>query len=53
MMMMSAIIRRPSRDACAAAFGALVTHEAYTDKAVIPTKGDRPTVGFGSLRRGM
>lgn len=32
----------------AAAFGALVTHEAYTDKAVIPTKGDRPTVGFGS-----
>ena len=26
----------------------LVSSEGYTDKAVIPTKGDRPTVGFGS-----
>lgn len=34
----------------AAAFIALVTHEGYTDKAVIPTKGDVPTVGFGSTR---
>lgn len=32
----------------AAAFVALVAHEGYTDKAVIPVKGDRPTVGFGS-----
>ncbi len=26
----------------------LVAHESYTDKAIIPTQGDRPTVGFGS-----
>lgn len=26
----------------------IVTHEGYTERAVIPTKGDRPTVGFGS-----
>ncbi len=26
----------------------LVSHEGYTDKAVIPIPGDRPTVGFGS-----
>lgn len=32
----------------AAALVGLVTHEAYTDRAVIPTKNDRPTVGFGS-----
>jgi GH24 family phage-related lysozyme (muramidase) len=32
----------------AAAFVGLVTHESYTDRAVIPTKNDRPTVGFGS-----
>lgn len=32
----------------AAAFGGLVVNESYTDKAVIPTKNDRPTVGFGS-----
>lgn len=32
----------------AAALFALVTEEGYTDKAVIPTKGDRPTLGFGS-----
>jgi lysozyme len=35
----------------AAAFIALVGSEGYTDKAVIPTKGDRPTVGFGSTFR--
>jgi lysozyme len=35
----------------AAAFVALVAHEGYTDKAVIPVKGDRPTVGFGSTFR--
>ena len=32
----------------AAALFALVMEEGYTDKAVIPTKGDRPTIGFGS-----
>ena len=26
----------------------LVAHEGYTDKAVVPTQGDRPTLGFGS-----
>ena len=26
----------------------LVVHESYTDKATVPTQGDRPTVGFGS-----
>lgn len=30
---------------------ALATHEGYTDKAVIPVKGDVPTVGFGSTQR--
>lgn len=28
----------------------LVTREGYTDRAVIPTKGDVPTVGFGSTK---
>ena len=32
----------------ASAFIGLVSSEGYTDEAVIPTKGDRPTVGFGS-----
>ena len=32
----------------AAALIGLVMSESYTDKAVIPTKNDRPTVGFGS-----
>ncbi|MFC7518682.1 glycoside hydrolase family protein [Herbaspirillum sp. GCM10030257] len=32
----------------AAAFVGIVTSEGYTDTAVIPTKNDRPTVGFGS-----
>lgn len=32
----------------AAAFVARVAHEGYTDGVVIPTKGDVPTVGFGS-----
>jgi lysozyme len=50
-------MRRPSRNAIAAlsvsaaAFVALVGHEGYTDRAVIPVKGDRPTVGFGSTFR--
>lgn len=35
----------------AAAFVALISHEGYTDKAVIPVAGDRPTVGFGSTFR--
>jgi lysozyme len=32
----------------AAALVGLVTSEGYSDKATIPTKNDRPTVGFGS-----
>lgn len=32
----------------AAAFIALAVSEGYTGSAVIPTQGDRPTVGFGS-----
>ena len=32
----------------AALFVGLAAHEGYTDKAVIPTKDDRPTMGFGS-----
>lgn len=32
----------------AAALVGLVVKEGYTDTAVIPTKGDVPTVGFGS-----
>lgn len=32
----------------ATAFIGLVTHEGYVEKAMIPTKDDRPTVGFGS-----
>ncbi len=32
----------------AAAFVGLAVHEGYTDRAVVPTKDDRPTVGFGS-----
>lgn len=32
----------------ASALVGLIAHEGYTDKAVIPVKGDRPTVGFGS-----
>lgn len=35
----------------ATAFVGLTIREGYTDKAVIPTKGDRPTVGFGSTFR--
>lgn len=32
----------------ASAFIGLTQEEGYTETAVIPTKGDRPTVGFGS-----
>lgn len=32
----------------ASAFIGIVVHEDYTDKAIIPTKNDRPTLGFGS-----
>lgn len=32
----------------ASALVGLIAHEGYTEKAVIPVKGDRPTVGFGS-----
>lgn len=32
----------------AAAFVHLTTDESYTSTAIVPTKGDRPTLGFGS-----
>lgn len=32
----------------AAALVGIVTHEGYTDSAVIPVKGDVPTIGFGT-----
>lgn len=32
----------------AVGFAGIVAREGYTDKAVIPIPGDRPTVGFGS-----
>lgn len=32
----------------AAALVGILTDESYTDRAIIPTKNDRPTVGFGS-----
>ncbi|MBS0453953.1 MAG: lysozyme [Proteobacteria bacterium] len=32
----------------AAAFVGILTREGYTDQAVIPTKGDVPTYGFGT-----
>lgn len=35
----------------AAAFVGIVSEEGYTTSAVIPTKNDRPTVGFGSTFR--
>jgi len=35
----------------AVGFAGLVLEEDFTDRAVIPTKGDRPTVGFGSTFR--
>lgn len=35
----------------ASAFVALIQHEGYTDNAVVPVKGDVPTVGFGTTKR--
>lgn len=35
----------------AAALVGLVTQEGYTDHAVIPVKGDKNTIGFGSTTR--
>lgn len=35
----------------AVALVGLISHEGYTDKAVIPVVGDRPTVGLGSTFR--
>ena len=35
----------------AAALVGLLAHEGYSDRAIIPVKGDRPTVGFGSTFR--
>ena len=33
-----------------AGFGAWKVNEGYTDRAIIPTKGDVPTIGHGSTR---
>lgn len=35
----------------AAGFVGLIAHEGYSDQAIIPVPGDRPTVGFGSTFR--
>ena len=35
----------------AAGLIAIVTQESYTETAVIPTKGDRPTYGYGSTQK--
>lgn len=35
----------------AAGLVGLITHESYTSTAIIPVRGDRPTVGFGSTFR--
>ena len=35
----------------AAGFVAIVSQEDFTERAVVPTKNDRPTVGFGSTFR--
>jgi lysozyme len=34
----------------AAGFVGILTSEGYTDKAIIPVKGDVPTVGFGTTQ---
>lgn len=45
---MKARILVASLSLSAMAFVGLLQDEGYTDKAIIPTKNDRPTVGFGS-----
>lgn len=35
----------------AAGFVGILQHEGYTDRAVVPTVNDRPTVGYGSTFR--
>lgn len=35
----------------AAGFAGIALNEGYTEKAVIPVKGDPPTIGIGSTRR--
>lgn len=35
----------------AAGLVGIVLHEGYTDRAVVPVKGDVPTIGFGSTTR--
>lgn len=48
---MSTRIKIAGLGASAALLVALVTNEGYTDKAVIPVKNDRPTIGFGSTTK--
>lgn len=35
----------------AAGLVGLISHEGYTERAIVPVPGDRPTVGFGSTFR--
>lgn len=35
----------------AGGFAALVGHEGFTERPVVPVQGDRPTIGFGSTFR--
>lgn len=35
----------------ALAFGGIAIQEGYSDKAIIPVKGDKPTIGFGTTTR--
>ena len=35
----------------AAGLVSILSQESYTERAIIPTKNDRPTVGFGSTFR--
>lgn len=35
----------------AAALVGLLAHEGYSERAIVPVQGDRPTVGFGSTFR--
>lgn len=34
----------------AGGFLGIVSHEGYSDKAIIPVKGDMPTIGFGTTK---
>ncbi len=47
------MIQRPRLSVAALAlsaigFAGIVAHEGYSDKAIIPVPGDKPTIGFGT-----